>query len=262
MPDPLSLSSPAFPPVATSAMAASFLRIAQSGARLATRQDLADWLAGAAQELLPHRTLVVADTEPASRWVLVQWSDPVASAPRSEALAPLAQAWVASRGGQWPPRPCRIDLHSRQPAPLGVALAEGAVAAWVHGMPLAPSGRWRLFVVLERMPVDAGLALELLAPFVDAALRRGAGLGASAGAAGAGASMRPIVATMPSSSLSERERQIMTWVAMGKTNPEIGCILRISEFTVKNHLKSIFGKLDVSNRAQAVAKLTGSFSHA
>ena len=80
--------------------------------------------------------------------------------------------------------------------------------------------------------------------------------------AGAGASVRPIVATMPSSSLSERERQIMTWVAMGKTNPEIGCILRISEFTVKNHLKSIFGKLDVSNRAQAVAKLTGSFSHA
>ena len=56
--------------------------------------------------------------------------------------------------------------------------------------------------------------------------------------------------------LSERERQIMTWVALGKTNPEIGCILSISEFTVKNHMKSIFGKLDVTNRAQAVAKLT------
>ena len=56
--------------------------------------------------------------------------------------------------------------------------------------------------------------------------------------------------------LSERERQIMVWVAMGKTNPEIGCILDISEFTVKNHMKSIFSKLDVTNRAQAVAKLT------
>ena len=62
--------------------------------------------------------------------------------------------------------------------------------------------------------------------------------------------------------LSERERQIMTWVAMGKTNPEIGCILRISEFTVKNHMKSIFSKLDVSNRAQAVAKLTRMDAHA
>ena len=56
--------------------------------------------------------------------------------------------------------------------------------------------------------------------------------------------------------LSEREREIMVWVAMGKTNPEIGCILNISEFTVKNHMKSIFSKLDVTNRAQAVAKMT------
>ncbi len=54
----------------------------------------------------------------------------------------------------------------------------------------------------------------------------------------------------------------MAWVAMGKTNPEIGCILSISEFTVKNHLKSIFSKLDVTNRAQAVAKLTRLTSHA
>jgi DNA-binding CsgD family transcriptional regulator len=51
-------------------------------------------------------------------------------------------------------------------------------------------------------------------------------------------------------------------VALGKTNPEIGCILRISEFTVKNHLKSIFTKLDVSNRAQAVAKLSRTSAYA
>ncbi len=66
----------------------------------------------------------------------------------------------------------------------------------------------------------------------------------------------------PLTALSERERQIMVWVAMGKTNPEIGSILSISEFTVKNHMKSIFTKLDVTNRAQAVAKLTRLHSHA
>ena len=49
---------------------------------------------------------------------------------------------------------------------------------------------------------------------------------------------------------------------MGKTNPEIGCILHISGFTVKNHLKSVYTKLDVTNRAQAVAKLTGLSLHA
>ena len=62
--------------------------------------------------------------------------------------------------------------------------------------------------------------------------------------------------------LSDRERQIMDWVALGKTNPEIGCILHISEFTVKNHMKSIFTKLDVTNRAQAVAKLTRTAAYA
>jgi DNA-binding CsgD family transcriptional regulator len=67
---------------------------------------------------------------------------------------------------------------------------------------------------------------------------------------------------LPLGPLSERERQIMVWVATGKTNAEIGCILHISEYTVKNHLKSIFAKLDVTNRAQAVAQLTRITVHA
>lgn len=55
--------------------------------------------------------------------------------------------------------------------------------------------------------------------------------------------------------LSGRELEIMEWVRNGKTNFEIGMILDISSFTVKNHLQRIFRKLDVVNRAQAVAKL-------
>jgi DNA-binding CsgD family transcriptional regulator len=58
------------------------------------------------------------------------------------------------------------------------------------------------------------------------------------------------------SGLSERETQIMAWVAMGKTNSEIGAILSISGFTVKNHMQRIFQKLNVFNRAQAVSKVT------
>ena len=41
----------------------------------------------------------------------------------------------------------------------------------------------------------------------------------------------------------------------GKTNDEIGSILDISTFTVKNHLQRIFKKIDVVNRSQAVAKI-------
>lgn len=54
--------------------------------------------------------------------------------------------------------------------------------------------------------------------------------------------------------LSAREFEILHWVTMGKTNEEISIILSISMNTVKNHLKRIFNKLDVSSRAQAVAK--------
>lgn len=55
--------------------------------------------------------------------------------------------------------------------------------------------------------------------------------------------------------LSSREVEILQWVASGKTNAEIGNILKIRGFTVKNHMRRIFKKLDVSNRAQTVGKL-------
>ena len=42
---------------------------------------------------------------------------------------------------------------------------------------------------------------------------------------------------------------------MGKTNAEIGIILSISAFTVKNHMQHIFKKLDVYNRTRAVSKM-------
>lgn len=54
--------------------------------------------------------------------------------------------------------------------------------------------------------------------------------------------------------LSERELEILYWVRVGKTNQEIGEILFISQNTVKSHLKRIFGKLNVTTRAQAVGK--------
>jgi transcriptional regulator EpsA len=55
--------------------------------------------------------------------------------------------------------------------------------------------------------------------------------------------------------LAPREREILQWVALGKTNDEIGSILELSLYTVKNNVQRIFRKLNVSNRAQAVAVL-------
>ena len=52
--------------------------------------------------------------------------------------------------------------------------------------------------------------------------------------------------------LTERETTILKMVAEGKANKVIAWELTLSEDTVKAHLRSIFSKLDVSDRTQAV----------
>jgi two-component system NarL family response regulator len=56
--------------------------------------------------------------------------------------------------------------------------------------------------------------------------------------------------------LSAREIEVLQRIAAGKSNKEIGAELFISEGTVKTHVKSIFGKLDVVSRTEAVATAT------
>ncbi|GAB0108544.1 response regulator transcription factor [Nocardia sp. JMUB6875] len=56
----------------------------------------------------------------------------------------------------------------------------------------------------------------------------------------------------PQVALSAREAEVLTHVAHGLTNIEIGQALHISEATVKTHLQRAFTKLDVSDRTAAV----------
>jgi DNA-binding NarL/FixJ family response regulator len=53
-------------------------------------------------------------------------------------------------------------------------------------------------------------------------------------------------------SLSDREVGVLKLVSQGHANKEIARLLSISEDTVKGHMKSIFAKLDVNDRTQAV----------
>ncbi|CAL4868620.1 HTH-type quorum sensing-dependent transcriptional regulator RpaR [Asticcacaulis sp. MM231] len=52
--------------------------------------------------------------------------------------------------------------------------------------------------------------------------------------------------------LSPREREVLTWMASGKTDDEIGMILSISRNTVDSHVRHIFLKLNACNRVTAV----------
>lgn len=250
---------------------AQFLKIAGQAVGLSTHADLWRWLQGDVQPWLAHEVMLIGWGDfrcGALRFDIVSslpgmrshhWTIP--------AIGPLISyfrdCWVAAQQ-----LPCQIDLAAAcellpqpGPGPLARETFASLRTALVHGMAGGSTGEERVFAALSRQGSrGAGdtSALKVLLPFIDHALRRIPGPAPATRCStvdGVGALVRPCA-------LSGRERQIMEWVALGKTNPEIGCILSISEFTVKNHMKSIFGKLDVTNRAQAVAKLTRISVHA
>jgi DNA-binding NarL/FixJ family response regulator len=57
---------------------------------------------------------------------------------------------------------------------------------------------------------------------------------------------------LASEKLSSREFEVLTLMALGKRNKEIGAELDIAEDTVKMHVKNILGKLGVNDRTEAV----------
>jgi transcriptional regulator EpsA len=125
-------------------------------------------------------------------------------------------------------------------------------SALIHGIKDVRGRHDCLYVLMSMSPADipdtATTMLEALLPYIDSSLRQLDPLPEQSEA-------QPPEIEPLAESLSTRELEIMEWVQNGKTNFEIGLILDISAFTVKNHLQRIFRKLDVMNRAQAVARL-------
>jgi len=61
----------------------------------------------------------------------------------------------------------------------------------------------------------------------------------------------PSAASLQTLGLSQRQAEVLFWVAQGKTNAEVGVILDLSVGTVRKHLEHIYQKLDVDNRGAA-----------
>jgi DNA-binding CsgD family transcriptional regulator len=57
--------------------------------------------------------------------------------------------------------------------------------------------------------------------------------------------------------LTTREREVLAWVAQGKTNAEIAHLLWLAPSTVRKHLENVYAKLGVNTRTAAVARFLG-----
>ena len=59
---------------------------------------------------------------------------------------------------------------------------------------------------------------------------------------------------LPFPQLTEREREVLDLIAAGLANPQISDKLQLAHKTVGNHISSIFAKLQVADRAQAIVR--------
>jgi transcriptional regulator EpsA len=132
-----------------------------------------------------------------------------------------------------------------------------AASVLIHGSQDQRGRNDCIYAFFAAKPSSAENGLEgaaVLVPFLDFCLRQiSIPLPETAVAPPTKGSMLGADASEQANNLSERELGIMRWVAGRKSNAEIGNILNLSSFTVKNLMQRIFKKLDVFNRAQAVA---------
>ena len=67
------------------------------------------------------------------------------------------------------------------------------------------------------------------------------------------ASAASAASRLATASLTARETEVLSWIAKGKTNRDVGEILGLSPRTVNKHLEHVFEKLGVETRAAAAA---------
>ena len=139
----------------------------------------------------------------------------------------------------------RVSVADVLDVPTAVALSGRPDAAGL----LADAERAHLFLY----PVDAGArTVRFHASFRELLRRRLTDADPQLAAdLRARATGRPTADAEP---LTDRERDVLRWLATGATNDAIAVHLQLSPNTVKTHLKRLFEKLDVGTRTAAVAR--------
>ena len=241
-------------------------RVVTSSVEVRSHFDVLAWLQGDMQRYLPHDIMIAAwgnfqqgqikhDIISPMAGVRSQNSNPQTVTPF---LLTLFQRWT-----EFHKRPFALNAGEsgflREDSGLkntvGAALQKMR-SAMVHGI-VDERGSHDCLYVTFSTKASVGEshrgAMAVVLPYIDTALRQVTHLPhQNNDQRNAGGTES---ATSQDHNLTMREAEVLRWVAMGKTNPEIASILEISSFTVKNHMQRLFKKLDVSNRAQAVSKL-------
>lgn len=230
----------------------------EASLRVYTKHHFFGWTQGLLQNLVPHEALICALRAGEGRTALVEaFSTAAGDAEPLDRLYSQEPAFGDKLVKEWKEKlyqPLVRDVAEAAAgeSPLSRELSRiGAPRVIAHGTH-DTGGRMASFFLFagaanEENPRRARL-VEILVPFLHAAwVRTKISL---SGEAGTGSDVHAAAREL----LTEREREVLKWVYLGKSNIEIGLILGISPLTVKNHVQEILRRLNVQNRAQAVGK--------
>ncbi|WP_166260789.1 XrtB/PEP-CTERM-associated transcriptional regulator EpsA [Marinobacter salicampi] len=243
-----------------------FIDVLQPALRAQSHLDIFLWMQGEVQSFLPHEIFVAVGCDKHREQFQV---DLISAMPQmrtsqmsGSGIVPLVKSLLLHWDdiGRYPFCMTRPTGFSLEPDADNLAFIDtgfgsmrSALATGIQDQREHYQSLYIAFSQSAAPPPSAAKYMRMLTPYIDFALRQVAPIPSCYAS-----ELKPEKPDKPDCTafgLTQREAEIMQWVAAGKTNEIIGVILNISPFTVKNHLKRIFQKLEVTNRAQAVSKL-------
>ena len=228
----------------------------------ATLGDFASWINREIRPILSHRLLLCGvgtesnntiDIRRVVRFGPGHTQSGNANPRYRSALQSAANCWSGAR------RPILLTARDVASEAVRTKLANipelmGAPSIAIHGSSFNTANTSSIFVLAGSSQAaleDYAHVLYLLAPHLHAAL-----LPALSATHRVPSLSKPALGN--ASKLTHRERQVLEWLRVGKTNGEIGQLLGISDKTAKTHVQAILAKLGATNRSQAVALASGS----
>ncbi|MFY9513856.1 MAG: XrtB/PEP-CTERM-associated transcriptional regulator EpsA [Rubrivivax sp.] len=249
----------------TPQQAEAIVRVVEAGPHVRRRYQFFVWTQSQLQALLPHQILACGAYQRQRRDLVFEAFHSIVLA--SELLALLTDtqgpllrallaAWVEARARPLVVDTARLAGSGADEAVLQLRQA-GIDTLLVHGVarPQRPAEVESFFVLASqgRWPAQAAVShLDLLLPHLHTVWLRV--VAAERELAPPTPAPRAQARAATPRGVTDRERQILSWVREGKSNQQIAEVLGISPLTVKNHVQKILRKLGASNRAQAVAE--------